>query len=62
MMGDGDHDDDDDADGRREEGGGGGGGRKEGRKENAGHRLFKTRTQHHRMVGNNLKASHGHPD
>ena len=31
-----------------------GGGRREEeeRRRNAGHRLFKTRTQHHRMVGN----------
>ena len=29
--------------------------RREGRKEDAGRCLFKTRTQHHRMVGNNYK-------
>ena len=38
--------------GRQRQGGGGGRrGRRRRGEENAGHRLFKTRTQHHRMVG-----------
>ena len=44
---DGDDDDDDDDDDEEEEEGQGGG----RRRRDAGDRLFKTRTQHHRMVG-----------
>ena len=37
---------------RRAEAEMGGGRREEERRRNAGHRLFKARTQHHKMVGN----------